>query len=274
MIAEALMGSKSTSTYRKKWEMNVLSDQNQAGKDCYIQSCLWYGGNKSASLPAKIRVLSPFQVEELLDAVSVLYNGKASADDWSILVNNFEAKGFKAHFVYLSSKLTLKNLTQVDYRLKVYEFTTRKNTDQDVGSVFKAHISDTKFASDPYIDYDNDLGWLRMTEGVEFSDFNQSDFSMKSYYKDFKVGTVVSFTDIEKDFKIDFTKMVNENGSPSTFFKGSKHYVFKLEPYIAWASVTNRDEGNATRYYPYAYDRKYGIACTWDKVFKVLQPGS
>ena len=65
MIAEALMGSKSTSTYRKKWEMNVLSDQNQAGKDCYIQSCLWYGGNKSASLPAKIRVLSPFQVEEL-----------------------------------------------------------------------------------------------------------------------------------------------------------------------------------------------------------------
>lgn len=272
MIEAAMARGKSTSTLRKKWEMNVLSDQNQTGLDCYIQSCLWYGGDRSDSLPPVIRIFSPFKIPELLDAVSVLYNGKTKEDDWTKTPGNYIRKGFKCEFSYVSSKITLKNLTNVDYKLHVYEFTAKKHTIQDISSVLNSHKATTKYATNPTVTYDNDLGYLRITEGVEMADFNQADYSLKSYVKDFKVGTSVSLSDVEKRLKIDFTKMVTETAQEAIYMKGSKQYVFRLDPYLGWSSVGDRDEGNAVRHYPYAYSKDYGIACTWDKVFKVMQP--
>lgn len=70
--------------------------------------------------------------EKILDAVSVLYNGKAKSSNWSSGIGNFGTKGLKIDLLYSSLELGFTNYTEWCYEVAIYECTAKFNSETPV----------------------------------------------------------------------------------------------------------------------------------------------
>ena len=77
-----------------------------------------------SGLNFNFRVLSP---RKLLDAVSVLYNGKDSTVGASQPIGSFDVEKTSANFHYASATYTITNITDVEYEFHMFEFENRRS---------------------------------------------------------------------------------------------------------------------------------------------------
>lgn len=68
---------------------------------------------------------TPFNIYRLLDAASVLYNGKTPSMLIDSLTNSFEPKGLTVNFQYCSYKIHLRNVTTAPIEIEIQELSRK-----------------------------------------------------------------------------------------------------------------------------------------------------
>jgi len=90
----------------------------------------------------------PLSPDKLLDAVSVLYNGKDSKVGAATTAGNFDPEKTSANIQYASCTYTLTNITDVEYVIHMYEFESRRNKSGDALGTFDDAITKTAWVGD------------------------------------------------------------------------------------------------------------------------------
>ncbi len=101
-------------------------------------------GNPAPYLPEACG-FEPFAVRKLLDAVSVLYNGKAQSFNYNTTTDNFPAKGLKVNFLHCSSTIEMTNDTKEPYDYTVYKCRPRTNTNVPMPEAWSTALNQEKW---------------------------------------------------------------------------------------------------------------------------------
>lgn len=279
VIQNVNKGVVNTSTFRKYWDMVIKpkgSTFHTSGPlKTFHTGCDWFGGDKSGTLPTFVRQFTPFNTLELLDAVSVMYNGKANSSNYTTVTNNFDTKDLKVHFPYMSCTITFVNCTQLDGTLDVYECIAKTDSNQDLSSVVNSHKTSTQLAVVPHVEYSDTK--LKISRFAKLADFPiNATYSIKKTSHKLNRNAKVSIFAMEKDVYVDFENRLTEAGVFANYAKGHKQYVVEFRPNIGFITSGERSIGNAVRYYPDgltdAETKGYGIAVAYDRTFTVDQP--
>ena len=70
----------------------------------------------------------PFTQKRILDAASVLFNGKAATPLIDLGPGNFESRGLKVDLAYGSYELEFHNYTDIDYECEIWEMTPKTSS--------------------------------------------------------------------------------------------------------------------------------------------------
>jgi len=92
--------------------------------------------------------LRPLSPDKLLDAASVLYNGKDSKVGPFTFTGNFDVEKTSANIHYSSATYTLTNITDVEFVVHFFEFESRRNKSGDALGTFDDAIAKTAWVGD------------------------------------------------------------------------------------------------------------------------------
>lgn len=140
IVNNVLSKNNSTGRYIKRYtcELGIPADNSQVVTQTFLRDGVGFvGGEPSCGISEKI-----------LDAVSVLFNGKTKAMDYTIATNNFVTQTLKFHIQYMSCKYVIQNQTDQTFHFDLYS-----------GS-HKGLGNDTI-----YTDFTNGLGVLKQSGG-------------------------------------------------------------------------------------------------------------
>lgn len=279
VIANVNKGVVNTSTFRKMWDMVLKPKGNTYDASgplkTLLTGCDWFGGDRGGSMPTIVRQFTPFNTLEMLDAASVLYNGKASDPNYSIALGNFSAKDLKVRFPYMSSTITLVNCTDMDGVLDVYECIAKVFTNQDVSSALNSHKDDTQLSVTPVVTYADTK--LKISRFAKLADFPINEmYSIKKSSHKFVRNAKFSIFTKETNVVVNFEERLTDTGVFANYHKGHKQYIVEFRPNVGYLKSSVRDIGNACRYYPDgiadAETVTRAIAVTFDRTFTVDQP--
>lgn len=272
-------GVVNTSTFRKYWDMILKPKGNVAHASGPLKTlhtgCDWFGGDRSGTMITFVRQFTPFNTLELLDAVSVMYNGKVSHPDYTKTIGNFGTKDLKVRFPYMSCSIQFVNCTDMDGTLDVYECVCKFDTIEDVSSALNSHKTVTQLSVAPEVSYANTK--LLLSRYAKISDFPiNSMYSVKKTSHKFNRNGKISIFTKETDVYVDFEERLTENGAFANYQKGHKQYIVEFRPNIGYLTSSVRSIGNAVRYYPDGLadelTKTRGVAVTFDRTFTVDQP--
>lgn len=101
------------------------------------------GGANADPYSTSALFFNPFHMERLLDAASVLYNGKTKSLKYETTTNNFanEGKKLNVDFTYCSYTLTMKNTHRCAVVIELYKGTPKSDHDNDLYSDWAAGYS-------------------------------------------------------------------------------------------------------------------------------------
>lgn len=89
---------------------------------------------------------TPFDLRKILDAVSVMYNGKIKGFAFDALTNNFDRKGLKIDVQYMSYGLEIKNIAMVPYHVTLYRATAKENLNSYFEDLWAQSINTVEWA--------------------------------------------------------------------------------------------------------------------------------
>lgn len=85
--------------------------------------------------------ITPFNGRKLMDACSVLYNGKAAGINYELATGNFGFSGFKANIKHASWSMNMINNTSVIYEFRLIKAKNRQNGNTDFYTDYSTAIS-------------------------------------------------------------------------------------------------------------------------------------
>lgn len=199
---------------------------------------------------------TPFAPKRILDAASVLYNGKAKGVQVEATPGNFDFQKLKVNVPYYYHAITLKNFTNEPYEVNCWQFKALHNTDVHPMSVFASDLAVPSWAGGVNsIDKDTDsfyYGLMSVKFGVGQS--LRKHYSYKKVQtKKMLPGHEMKVIDLYRNTTVDFQTMAND-ASPAilcSFSKGTNIYVFEIIPTLQGISdgtklVGRRKEGVPT----------------------------
>lgn len=226
----------------------------------------------------------PHSVKRVLDAVSVLYNGKAANINIDA-TGNFIYQGFKCDVLYASYKLDVFNYTDLPYEMEFIEVTNKGNKLQNFTDDLEEFINGQSWVSGtPFFNKDEAVQYNYKT-GLDFGMLKgiATNYSLKSIVKGVvKPGEKISYFSTLKDKCIDFGRHVTTQTAGATpevasYAKGEKQVVLLYRPVahlqqdlVAGTYSLSHNDKTANVGTEEAKDR--GFVCEIKEVFKVLQP--
>lgn len=186
-------------------------------------------GNAGVYTP-KALALEVFTTSKLLDAASVLYNGKSSAINYEATSHNFDTKGLKINYQYVHASWRLKNATLTAYDCDLYEATPKQTTNTSFSDAW-----DNSHKSAPWIGTTPGVTQIGITPGQAQGLKRTWDYKKHSFRMMPGDEKVFHFT-----FKgcIDYEKLRYES-SPGVFDK--YEYIKNLSKTLTLISVPTLD---------------------------------
>lgn len=207
-----------------------------------------------------------FNYLKLVDAFSVVYNGKSKSFDTDIVVGNFDTN-FKGKVLYASAEVKFTNHCSVALDFKLHEFTQKQNVDVKPMSQISAAMLNNSPGAPAYTAYD---GYMNVEGAVKLSDFPTQTYSRKTY----NWGTVLpgeqrKWSKSIKDFVVD-KRLLSEFHQGQKYSKGSVSLI--LEVRVRGGTVTDTTAGKSTfqRAVDYAYN--YYVGCETKEFYEIEQP--
>jgi len=281
VIDSKAMCSEPVGHYTKQYGLELANPSGLVGSDV-----IYVGGTRSFTNSAPYTVFGcaflPNNYKKLLDAASVLFNGKTAAVDFENGTNNFATNLLKLDVMYASYKITLTNNTQQVFYVECVEVINRDSTQTNVidtasavalsqkwgGNVLTSGIPTIIKANNEYnVPMPLKFG---MYEGLEHK------YHFKPVWKrKLKPGKIATYIDIMHQQCIDFQKH-NAVGSAdlASYARGQKQVFFRFR---AKAMNSYKNTGGAqgfTTIYSGNANAAYGIAVDVKETYKILQPNS
>lgn len=131
MIKKEIMCTQSKGAYHKGY-VGEYRVHNILPNAQVVTRSMTRGLNNGTPYTATAFAFTPFNLKRLLDAVSVLYNGKSKAINYEATVDNFpdQGKGLQVDFTYCSYTMRLSNQSKVPMDVVLYKATSKMNHSQ------------------------------------------------------------------------------------------------------------------------------------------------
>lgn len=195
----------------------------------------------SPYLPANTS-FTPCSIQRILHHASVLYNSKPN--DYRITTNdaaNFDTKGLKIMSAYCSYKVSLKNMTTIDYEVTVYEFINKRHSDTPVYTTIANLRSQNNYLGGILPTWNT----AQTTVDVDLT-FEPGELKgLSAHYKlnkrsyVIKVGETVNYFNKKGDQCIDFAKLQKEGGGLAKYVKGDIQVLFRFTPLMSYKGVAD-----------------------------------
>lgn len=295
VVDRALNCDLTTSVYRKYQTGEIVLDQSDSDvKKGYslVFTGSTQGGIATRGIPAReaaTMMWTFFTPKKMLDAASVLFNGKAAGPDYYIGVNNLAYTNLKLEVIYQSVKWEALNSTHYDIKYELYEFASRGNTDvsggHEVVNSSSSGVSTSSYGglvTQGIVDNSDSTGTVRpfrysMPMLNKLSDYK--GYEGKWSHKLVKKGTVLPGSRItyymhEKPGCIEFKKFMNGDVLYN-YGRGTRCLVLvvkskmhsTLNPYVANKVRTGAHCGFAG-----AVDNSYGFPVAVTESFTIREP--
>lgn len=134
IVNTVLSKNNSTGKYIKRYtcELGVPASNVQTVTQTFLRDGAGFvGGQPSCGISKKI-----------LDAVSILFNGKTSAMDYEITTNNFDELTLKFHIQYMSCKYVITNQTTQTYHFDLYSASHKGLSNDTLFGDFSSGMTD------------------------------------------------------------------------------------------------------------------------------------
>lgn len=264
------------------------------GSDVDASKVLWTGHNKVQQNGGDYTVeackFTPMSAKRILDAASVLYNGKTAAVNYENGTGNFDAKVTKVEVMYSSYKLELTNHTFIPYWITCYEITPKENSQIDFVNTTQNIIAASTFDYSSNVGYfgiapafDNFGNKYKTAINLEWSDIKGLDkiYDIKKLSRKFiKPGKAFEYKTSAKDYCVEFSKMTYSStdiqpGSSgpvsalATYPKGEKQLIFKAEPVTHLVKNSSRATAALS-----THQAVFSVcwAVKTEEFFKIMQP--
>lgn len=223
----------------------------------------------------------PFTQKRVLDAASVLFNGKAATPLIDLATNNFDSRGLKVDLIYGSYELEFHNYTDIDYEVEIWEMTPKYSSNIP----FHETLIELKNAmlwrgGVPYISPTVNVGALnnyQMHGALEFGMIKglANKYKMKKYKSGvFKPGEKWTYFKTHKEC-YDFNQKMTVEGASNeadlaSYPKGKPQVVFKWKPkfHLQYSETGFGFVGNVES----SQSPSRGFLTLCKEVFKISQP--
>lgn len=260
VVDRALKCELTTSVYRKYQTGEVVIPQSD--DDVATGYQLMFSGNTQNGLatrgsPARnpaCMMWTYFTPKKMLDAASVLFNGKARSADYLIATDNLAFASLKLEVVYQSVKWEALNNTFYRIKYELYEFHARGSTDTSAGHEIvnssSAGINTASFAgavTQGFADNSDRDGVARAFRYScplvnKLSDFK--GYEGKWSHKLVKKGTWMPGTSLthymhQKPGCVDFKKYINPTNTLAYYAKGTTALILIIKSKLHMGTVPN-----------------------------------
>lgn len=282
VVKKEIQCSENVGIYTKKVHGDIYSAT--AAEDFNIASAYQWGGGNLGVNTVFSSSFTPHITKRVLDAVSVLYNGKAKGFDIDA-AGNFTDPGFKIDVLHASYELEISNYTDMPYYFDIVEITNKFTSNQPFLEVakelFDAQIWEggvpdfAQFAAAYYgLDHGCSFG---MIKGLP------AKYTIKHNRKLVKPGgTHKYYSSMSGCVDMDKKRLTYSAGAAelASYCKGEKQLVFIYYPalHLKWGTF-NTGLGDVVAMAP-TYNanksivapQKYGILVEVNEVFKFIEP--
>lgn len=144
IVENALSCEIPEGTYKKmvagdmKWENTTANYQMVWG------GCKRDNGN-AGIYTAQAMAFEPFHMFKLLDAASVLYNGKTANVNYEAVANNFDKKGMKLEVIHASYDLILKNNAMYPYTVIIHEGVSKEDQSDSLNTLWTKSLNNVQW---------------------------------------------------------------------------------------------------------------------------------
>lgn len=132
-------------TYHKFYVQDI-NMQNTAANNQLVYTCGQRAGGNSTPYTSEGMSWCPFNLKKLLDAASVVFNGKSKAINWEDTTNNFSnPKVLQVDVVYASYELRLKCISEQELKCKLVRGRAKKNFGTGLYDVWNTAIGNARW---------------------------------------------------------------------------------------------------------------------------------
>jgi len=193
----------------------------------------WFSHFKKATNNSTFTVpaceFSAFTPQKLIDAVSVLYGGKAIAAAQDVTTDNMPNSTI-ANFVYASQSFEMTNQTQQPFHIRIYEMHNigGKHNTSPVYDLYQS-ISSHLWISAPTGALSAGGNEMYLDDMLELTDLKPKSWKIAKTTKldYFKPGQIHKWTAVMKDKKINFENMCSVANAITQYGPGSIVYVIE-----------------------------------------------
>lgn len=237
-----------------------------AGFECDVWTGFQRNGGNISPATGEALGFTPFSGRKLIDAASVLFNGKTPALNHELTTGNFGVGTTTANFKHCSYKLLLKNASFVDYECTLFKFISKETS----STIDLYTLIDNFIHSETWIGGTPSIKELNLNFGA-VSKINDK-FIMKKQFFRLQPGGQKSFYTQWKGL-VDFSKYTDGATTPAVpiISKGlGEYWMFRMVPNL---HITN--DGTNTRVgrgVTSSTDLNRQILCEVKEVYKLDQP--
>lgn len=264
--------------HEKETNTGVYIKHVTAGLDPYessnVNTAWWSGATREGSnvSPHTTFALSftPLCHKRLIDAVSVLYNGKTPATNFENTFQNFDYNDLKVTFQKVRNTITFQNNTPVTRVLKIYEFTNKFSTDNSVVTELNNISSAGGWITTPPLFLATAPRYYRLRDAHLhlISGINQK-YTWKMKEIRMRPGQIKKLSYVKKDYTVAFANFVSGAGINS-HEKGGIQLLIQLDTPQHWGWNTGQ-QGDAV-YQDNSQNEAAGISVTFSEYYRVEQP--
>lgn len=284
IVQKTLDKNTTINTYRKNYTMDQKVHFDRPDIDFYL-----IGGRRSDSnsgaYTEKALSFTPLSVERIVDAASVLWNGKAATINSAFEIGNLAYDKTTLHVVYASAKYKLINHSAVPLDVEVIEV-TNKDT-REARSFFQTAAE--QLSSNNIVAVNNNSPTLFIntasdnsfatSRGLEFTDLSAlSDFYSWKVVKrrHLQHGASISFGYKISDRKIDVSEFSHGTGGTllADYCRGDRQIIIKVTPRLHGMFRTTGGTFPFTSTYETNNWWTVGLAMSCKEVYKIAQPGN
>jgi hypothetical protein len=268
IVKNELQRDSSKGVYRKAFVGEMLWHNISTNKQVVVDN--GKRGNANSGIYSTTNMaFTPFHVFKLIDAASVVYNGKIkSAVDWNgNLGQNFSETGLVVDFIHCSFSLKIFNQSEVPYEVSVHKGTAKRSHSVRFYDAWQYGIDSMPWRQGkPSVDDIGEKPSKDMKDLVDFYSFETSKFILKPGESRKMVVTfkgVVNFADAKVGGTLqNFMRKVSQSWVFVAVPLASLQYKTSTTP-VEMLGLVGQDNGNATG---------KGIVYEQKEVYVIRQP--
>lgn len=175
----------------------------------------------------------PHTLNKILDAASIVYNGKTKAINWESTTNNFDIASLKLNLIYASYKLEIFNMEFYPHEVTIYEVTNKTPLDTSFLTNVDNNVGSMKWVGGaPAVTQLSNSHWSL--------DFGLEPSMVKGIEKQYRIrkvakkvlmpGSKMHYFSKLGPHCIDYAKHRNSTGGMPFHLKGDKQVVLRIRP--------------------------------------------